>query len=60
MWTWYRRMAEEGTWDRVLQMLIAAADAGGARVIQTIVRHALVAVLTLLATIVLSWVGLGS
>ena len=46
-------MAEEGTWDRVLQMLIAAADAGGARVIQTIVRHALVAVLTLLATIVL-------
>ena len=34
-------MAEEGTWDRVLQMLIAAADAGGARVIQTIVRHAL-------------------
>ena len=53
-------MAEEGTWDRVLQMLIAAADAGGARVIQTIVRHALVAVLTLLATIVISWVGLGS
>ncbi len=28
-WTWYRRMAERGIWDRVLQMLTAAADAGG-------------------------------
>lgn len=29
VWTWHRRMAEEGTWDRVLQMLTAAADAEG-------------------------------
>ncbi|MCJ2193060.1 hypothetical protein MUG60_00005, partial [Kaistella montana] len=29
VWTWHRRMAEEGTWDRVLQMLTAAAAAEG-------------------------------
>ncbi|WP_376741758.1 IS5 family transposase [Micrococcus luteus] len=29
MWTWHRRLAEEGTWDTVLAKLTAAADAEG-------------------------------
>lgn len=29
LWTWHRRMAEEGTWDAVLDRLTAAADAAG-------------------------------
>lgn len=29
LWTWHRRMAEEGTWDTVLARLTAAADAAG-------------------------------
>ncbi|MDN5692513.1 IS5 family transposase [Micrococcus endophyticus] len=29
VWTWHRRMAEEGTWDTVLATLTAAADAEG-------------------------------
>ncbi|MBY0170535.1 IS5 family transposase [Micrococcus luteus] len=29
VWTWHRRMAEEGTWDAVLARLTAAADAEG-------------------------------
>lgn len=27
LWTWHRRMAEDGTWDAVLARLTAAADA---------------------------------
>jgi transposase len=30
MWTWHRRMAADGTWDRVMSGLLAAADAAGA------------------------------
>jgi transposase len=29
IWTWHRRMAADGTWDTVLQRLLAAADAVG-------------------------------
>ena len=29
IWTWHRRMASDGTWDTVLQRLLAAADAAG-------------------------------
>ncbi|GHE75841.1 hypothetical protein GCM10017786_00900 [Amycolatopsis deserti] len=29
IWTWHRRLAGEGTWDVVLQRLLAAADAAG-------------------------------
>lgn len=29
VWTWHRRMAGDGTWDRVLARLTAAADAAG-------------------------------
>ena len=29
IWTWHRRMAGDGTWDTVLQRLLAAADAAG-------------------------------
>ena len=29
LWTWHRRMAEDGTWDVVLDCLTAAADADG-------------------------------
>jgi transposase len=29
VWTWHHRMAKDGTWDRVLAKLTAAADAGG-------------------------------
>lgn len=29
VWTWHRRMAAEGTWDKVLDTLTAAADAEG-------------------------------
>ena len=29
MWTWHRRMSAQGTWDRVLARLLAAADVSG-------------------------------
>ena len=29
LWTWHRRMALQGTWDRVLERLLAAAEAAG-------------------------------
>jgi transposase len=29
IWTWHRRMSADGTWDRVLVRLLAAADARG-------------------------------
>lgn len=29
VWTWHRRMADDGTWDAVLAELTAAADAAG-------------------------------
>jgi transposase len=29
IWTWHRRLAADGTWDRVLERLLAAADASG-------------------------------
>ncbi len=29
IWTWHRRMAGDGTWDTVLQRLLAEADAAG-------------------------------
>ncbi|WP_433613769.1 IS5 family transposase [Prescottella agglutinans] len=29
IWTWHRRLAGDGTWDRVLQRLLAVADAAG-------------------------------
>lgn len=29
VWTWHHRMATEGTWDRVLATLTAAADESG-------------------------------
>ena len=29
LWTWHRRMASQGTWDRVLERLLAAAEAAG-------------------------------
>jgi transposase len=29
VWTWHRRMAADGTWDRVLARLLGAADAAG-------------------------------
>jgi len=29
VWTWHRRMASDGTWDRVLAKVTAAADAAG-------------------------------
>lgn len=29
VWTWHHRMAAEGTWDKVLATLTAAADAAG-------------------------------
>lgn len=29
MWTWHRRMAGDGTWDIVLQLLLTRADAAG-------------------------------
>lgn len=29
VWTWHRRMATDGTWDRVLARLTGAADAAG-------------------------------
>lgn len=29
VWTWHHRMATDGTWDRVLATLTAAADAAG-------------------------------
>lgn len=29
LWTWHRRMAADGTWDRVLSELTSAADAAG-------------------------------
>ena len=29
LWTWHRRMAAQGTWDRVLERLLAAAEAAG-------------------------------
>ena len=29
VWTWHHRMAMEGTWDRVLAKVTAAADAAG-------------------------------
>ena len=29
VWTWHRRLAGDGTWDRVLSHLTAAADAAG-------------------------------
>lgn len=30
VWTWHRRLAGDGTWDKVLATLTAAADAAGA------------------------------
>ena len=30
VWTWHRRMASDGTWDQVLAVLTARADAAGA------------------------------
>ena len=29
VWTWHRRMAFDGTWDRVAAKIVAAADAAG-------------------------------
>lgn len=29
IWTWHRRLAGDGTWDRVLERLLAHADAAG-------------------------------
>ena len=29
LWTWHRRMAGDGTWDRVLEQLLASAEAVG-------------------------------
>ena len=29
VWTWHHRLAGDGTWDRVLDLLTAAADAAG-------------------------------
>jgi len=29
IWTWHRRLAGDGTWDRVLQRLLSVADATG-------------------------------
>ncbi|MDV7268586.1 IS5/IS1182 family transposase, partial [Rhodococcus oxybenzonivorans] len=29
IWTWHRRLAGDGTWDRVLERLLTAADASG-------------------------------
>ena len=29
VWTWHRRLATEGTWDSIVQSLIAQADAEG-------------------------------
>lgn len=29
VWTWHHRMAQDGTWDKVLAKLTAAADAAG-------------------------------
>jgi putative transposase len=29
IWTWHRRMAGDGTWDRALRRLLAEADAAG-------------------------------
>lgn len=29
VWTWHRRMAEDGTWDKVLGLLTKRADAAG-------------------------------
>ncbi|EMD22992.1 hypothetical protein [Amycolatopsis azurea] len=29
IWTWHRRMADEETWDAVLQRLLTIADAAG-------------------------------
>jgi transposase len=29
IWTWHRRLAGDGTWDRVLQRLLTVADAAG-------------------------------
>ena len=29
LWTWHRRMASQGTWDRVLERLLAAVEAAG-------------------------------
>jgi len=29
LWIWHRRMASQGTWDRVLERLLAAAEAAG-------------------------------
>jgi len=29
LWTWHRRMASQGTWDRVLERLLATAEATG-------------------------------
>jgi putative transposase len=29
LWTWHRRMAGDGTWDRVLERLLAGAEAAG-------------------------------
>ncbi len=29
VWAWHHRMAVDGTWDRVLDRLLAAADAAG-------------------------------
>ena len=30
VWTWHHRMAGDGTWDQVLERLLARADAAGA------------------------------
>lgn len=30
VWTWHHRMAGDGTWDQVLEQLLARADAAGA------------------------------
>ena len=29
LWTWHRRMASQGTWDRALERLLAVAEAAG-------------------------------
>lgn len=29
IWTWHRRLAGDGTWDRILQRLLTHADAAG-------------------------------
>lgn len=29
IWTWHRRLASDGTWDRILERLLTIADAAG-------------------------------